>query len=771
MTSGKPSPLRALILISLVFLLGAGLTACGEKGDTGPQGPEGPPGPPSDVTDTGTSLETCTGCHGQNGVAPVGDIEDSDYVHFIDADSDGVLTESGLRKLMITVTQVDVTGSTVVIDFEVASESGSYDLIEAGDGRFTIAKLIDPTDADPANDYDPNYWQSLIETTEDPGGVGDGPGTPEQQATYESFTTNSSGFQNLGGGQYQYTSSFDPSGGSYPVAGGDTMRVAIQISGDRIPSANGWCDFDADAGLSNPNDCTSPVSRTRDIVQTATCNTCHGATDDTKLAVHGGGRTDVEYCVTCHNPGTTDANSGNTVNLTQMIHKIHAGATLANGYKIWGYRNSLHDYSEVNFTKDLGDCQVCHTGGGADVENWHTQPTIEACGSCHDDIDFATNGGGHPLAPVTNPFCADCHNDANPDRSILTRHLGTARKAEADLYAGGGNGYVILPIDPATDFDSGSGDLTISFSVVRDGVAMDLAADPEWTAPNGASRLAILAGWNTDEYSNEDSGNAPAGPISVNALDIGGAVTDNLDGTYTTVVNLPGAASDTVTVAMEGHPAADLNPYQIPNVYETRLSVKNAFAYVNVGGPRNTPAMRRDVVDVAKCNGCHDSAGQGISLHGNNRTGEIQVCVMCHNPDATDINRRPADPADALDGKAEETIDFKRMIHQIHMGSELEEGVVIYGFGNTAHDFSGIDFIGNMQNCETCHFPGTYGTEEAWNTFATTIDTGDDLADPSDDLNISSTASVCSSCHDMDYSKSHMLNNGASFEALDEDIH
>ena len=138
--------------------------------------------------------------------------------------------------------------------------------------------------------------------------------------------------------------------------------------------------------------------------------------------------------------------------------------------------------------------------------------------------------------------------------------------------------------------------------------------------------------------------------------------------------------------------------------------------------------------------------------------------------DTTDINRRPADATTALDGKREESVDFKRMIHQIHTGAD-GEGVVVYGYGGTAHDFSHVGFIGNRRNCETCHFPDTYGAQDAWeNALATTIDTGADADDPSDDLNISSTAAVCSSCHDGARAKNHMLEQGASFSALDSDI-
>jgi OmcA/MtrC family decaheme c-type cytochrome len=279
--------------------------------------------------------------------------------------------------------------------------------------------------------------------------------------------------------------------------------------------------------------------------------------------------------------------------------------------------------------------------------------------------------------------------------------------------------------------------------------------------------LAITVGWDSSDYTNEGSGSNPAQPISINALDVGGVVTDNLDGTYTVVASLPSAAYGTAAVSMEGHPAGDLD---MNTVYTDRIAVTNAQAYVNVDGGRGMPVARNDVVDIAKCNACHDNSGQGLSLHGNNRTGEIQVCVVCHNSNATDVAQRPADPTTTVDGKAEEAIDFKRLIHQIHSGAELENGIVIYGFGGRPNDFSDVEFIGNRKNCETCHYPGTYSTEAARARMASTIDTGADVADPTDDLNISQTAAVCSSCHDDSVAKDHMVGFGASFMALESNI-
>jgi OmcA/MtrC family decaheme c-type cytochrome len=186
--------------------------------------------------------------------------------------------------------------------------------------------------------------------------------------------------------------------------------------------------------------------------------------------------------------------------------------------------------------------------------------------------------------------------------------------------------------------------------------------------------------------------------------------------------------------------------------------------------PRAPVSARREIIDIDKCNACHDLGGAGLSFHGANRTGEMQVCVLCHNPNATDIRQRPADPGDTTDGKREEAIDMKRMIHQIHMGGDLEEPVVIYGFGGNEHDYAGVNFIGNNMNCLTCHRTGTYSTDDAWRTLPSTVDSGADPTDPEDDLNISPVTAVCSSCHDTDRAKDHMVDFGGTFGSFDFEI-
>ncbi|MBI3179375.1 MAG: hypothetical protein HYZ27_06910, partial [Deltaproteobacteria bacterium] len=191
---------------------------------------------------------------------------------------------------------------------------------------------------------------------------------------------------------------------------------------------------------------------------------------------------------------------------------------------------------------------------------------------------------------------------------------------------------------------------------------------------------------------------------------------------------------------------------------------------------------RRQSVDVtAKCDNCH---GQ-LSMHGANRTDEGQVCVICHNPNATDIGRRPADHTvtATFDGKKEESIDFKRMIHGIHGAAKREVPYTVWGFGNTEHVFGPeeVTFPGILNNCTACHVGSAYTLPLVDGVLGSTIDTDPSAAtkaqatttalqEPADDLNISPTAAVCSACHDSDLAKTHMRQNGGSFAVLQDNI-
>lgn len=719
--SGFLRVISVFALASSALFLGACEGDQGPPGPQGPEGPEGPPGPPPTVN-----------------IADAAEINPA-------------------------ITDVTIT-SQPVVTFTL-SDGGDNPIVglPAGSIRFTIAKLT------PGTDGNPSTWQSYVNTVEEANGIG--PGTEDQiQATREVGSAGT--LVDNGDGSYVYTFATDVANVTDPIPVSYdptlTHSVGFEIRGF-VPVDNPTYTF-------QPSDGATSGIFTRDIVKTATCNVCHN-----KLALHGNGRFETPYCVTCHNPGSTDAQSGNTVDMTVMIHKIHRGAQLpsviAGGeYAIWGFADIKHDYSDVIFPQDIRNCMNCHNQNDPDTPDaidWITMPSMQACGACHDDVNFMTgeNHSDANIAVPDNASCTTCHSD--------TGFVGPVDESHAILVQGAAQAFQ-YNILSATDTGQGQNPI-VTFCVTNPtqpvdpppanpnacntAATYDIANDAPFVQPGGASRVAIDLGWNTVDYTNIGSGSAvpgfrPGSAAQVVSLDpLGGNATDNMDGTFTMTSNVavPINVSGSLVVAIEGHPAVDVNGDGVAD----RLPVTGATDFFGITD--NPAVARRKVVDIANCNQCH----QQLSLHGDNRTDNIDLCVSCHNADATDIrarNEAGVDASNSADGGDEVAVDFKRMIHRIHAGN-----VVVYGFGGSLHDYRDVEYPGILSDCTACHVGDTYYPVDA-QVLATTYDTGDgttaSLADPTDDLNITANAAVCSSCHPSESAAAHMELNGAAFDAM-----
>ncbi len=328
-----------------------------------------------------------------------------------------------------------------------------------------------------------------------------------------------------------------------------------------------------------------------------------------------------------------------------------------------------------------------------------------------------------------------------------------------------------------------TGRVVVLFSVTNPlagNAPWDIKNDPPFRLPG--SRLFLQIGWDTRDYTNTGSldpnlapkpfgsGIAPAAPIAVNAL------TDSVpmgDGSYlvSTRNPLPPQAARTGVTAMEGHPVVQVNGVNL------NVPVQSAFQYFRISGTSTTP--RRESVDIANCMACHtgEAAEDGsviprLSLHGGNRTEELRVCVVCHNPNQTDIAYRTS-------GR-EESVDFKRMIHGIHAGKRRTNPLVIIGRSGSVNDFSDIRFPASLKNCVNCHIDsplgGSFELPLQAGVLGSTVSTGSvpgvtvDI-NPANDRKITPIASVCSSCHDNTWAVRHMVTQGgASFSALPSQI-
>jgi OmcA/MtrC family decaheme c-type cytochrome len=466
----------------------------------------------------------------------------------------------------------------------------------------------------------------------------------------------------------------------------------------------------------------------------------------------------------CHDSYSSDAQTGNTIDLKVMIHKIHAGETLpsveAGGlYGIFGHGNTFANFGEVVYPQDKRNCTTCHEEGDADTpqaSNWRFTVNRTTCSSCHDDVNFAT-GLNHGGIAATDDTCTSCHGSSSGVLSVQTAHR-IPEQAAAEKFA-----YEVLNV-----VDTAPGQLpTVTIRVVdpTNGNAPYDVKAANGPFQNSSASLAVDVAFSTrPDFTNTGSGSAtpttgsPAQPIRIDFKTT--AVPDPaFPGGFkaTSTVPIPATATGSGEALIEGRPAVDVNgDGTLERLPVT--SVGKSFAITDA-----SPVPYRQIVDIAKCNDCH----QELTLHGNSRTGNTELCATCHNPNATDISRRVAGSnCEIVTGTLDDqTIDLKVMIHAIHAG-ELGGGFKVCGFSNTGYDFTAVKYPGKLENCEGCHLPGTYYPPDATMALATTIDAGADRSTPVGDVAITPATAACSSCHSSDTARQHMLLNGGSFDAI-----
>lgn len=470
-----------------------------------------------------------------------------------------------------------------------------------------------------------------------------------------------------------------------------------------------------------------PVTETREIVSTQSCNECH-----TRLSFHGDIRREVQLCILCHNSGSIDAETGNTLQFAELIHKIHRGADLpsftidAEPYQISGFRDSLHDYSTVEFSQDVRNCTVCHSDAiQADIHE--TAPSLQGCASCHDrtwfgGIDetpasFTNHIGG---VQVDNSLCALCHSpEGNGVALVAVAHT---LPTNSNL-APGLDLNVIDAITFAGMIDTG---ITITFTAENgDGSPVTDLADLDIVAATIAYPVPEY-----ETYIRETIASGFGGPD--------GTLLNNGDGSYdyTFDAELPTGSTDTFAVAMEGRREFTFRG----EIHDQGTAGNGQVLFTLNASP---PVDRRMVVDEARCNTCH----QEIRMHGDLRTG-VQFCVMCHNPNTTDEGQRPIGELPPV------TVNFKDMIHQIHTGENLKQDYTVYGFGGNPHPYNEVRFPGERQQCSICHEDDTTSVPLPVEAISTVVTQDSGMTFISEML---PTRAACITCHDSDFANGHAI--------------
>jgi OmcA/MtrC family decaheme c-type cytochrome len=651
----------------------------------------------------------------------------------------GPSTEGNLQS---TITGVTVS-SPPVVTFTLFDENGAP-LNPTSEGlsvRFTIAQL----------GSDGNYQNYIL--------------TASGQPTFDSGGT----FATVGSGTYTYTFATDiTTNPMFNAALTHTVGAQIQRN---ITSVVGTSFQQAVNPYFNfvPNG--DPVSLTREVVAISNCNECHG-----KLGIHGGGRREVALCILCHNPGPVDPDTGNPIDMKDLIHKIHMGEKLPSNeeggnYTIIGFGGSVHSYKTVAYPFISGDsfisgtpadCDKCHRQGtdlagrayGKDVEKFRTDPTIAKCTTCHDlttfdgsttitvkdgDTPITVPAMPHSAGPQADGSCGLCHPATGPEYGLSVTGAHTVLE-QSSVFTG--INFEILSVANAV---AGSSP-TVTFRATTDsGVVIDPAT----------ASFNLKLGYPTTDYRND--GLIDYGQPLTQSL---AGSTNNGDGTFSMTFGtpIPAGISGVGVIGLEGRDGyAVTTGHKGAQTFNVGGKAVQYYFDLATGAQVNDPSLqRRRAVDINKCNNCHSR----LSLHGANRVNSIEECVICHNPNATDKSRRPADPATTPDGLAERAIDFKRMIHMIHTGEELEvsKPYVVYGFGGSVNDFSEVRFPRDRRDCLGCHIdaqPKTFGLPLPPGVLGTTISTGAIANDGSDNTRILPITSVCTSCHDTELAMNH----------------
>lgn len=704
------------------------------------------------------------------------------------------------------------------VNFTVFSDGAVKTGLAPSNVSFAIAKLV------PGTNGDPDRWVNYIYRKETAtAGVGPG-GVPALASAMQATTDGKQTDPALlaaqlvynADGYYTYTFKTDitdPTKTNGVVFEPSlTHRIAIQLSytnaaGETV-RVNPYFDFTIDAD-GNAVAVTDP-SKTRKMTDVSSCNSCHE-----KLALHGGGRVDTQFCVMCHNPGTTDANSGNTLTLATMAHKIHAGKLLkkmldtgkgGEDFTIWGYGNSKHSYADVGFPQDLRNCTKCHSGANASTpqgDNWKTKPSKEACLTCHANKpgsdwyashttfaqDPAFVGAGAVATDLTNAQCAGCHkvgSNISPERVHWNQNEENAAKYK-------------MNIESAT-FDATARMVTVKY-FLSDPTNGDAAYNLVTSECTGTTTVTCA---NTTKFGNlrfflayQNMVGQSTAITEFTAYNNGGntanvyAYKGTNDGTNHYTVQIP-VPSDTPTAVAAGSArvvsigqikepklevkwATDPRPEEIPKTLVNTV-VQNTYKDIALTGPL---VPRRTIVATEKCNVCHGALGTtsgsntlAEAFHGGARN-IVEACVTCH-----DVNRMSS--TIMTNGLAlNESYQFKRMIHGIHGNSKrtypfTHGNTVVGAFNKDGTSVTGgaplaagvenyaaeVSWPGVGINCNACHVDNSYKVDRG--TFGAVISKPTGVTDPMQWLVISPKAASCTACHDSPKAIAHVTSFGAA---------
>jgi len=579
-------------------------------------------------------------------------------------------------------------------------------------------------------------------------------------------------------------------------------------------------EFDLDRYVTNelehwvPSGMYDPMPR--DIVTTETCNgRCHDP-----LAIHGGSRQEVGLCILCHNPfQDIDPDTGNSVDMPLMVHKIHMGARLENGYNIIGYRQSNHDYSDVVYPAEVNECESCHTGG-TPTENFPLVATPADALVC----DASSIGETVLSWNYTGDVKIIVRSDGNPDGSLFamggpvgsqatgkwvtdgtffdlvdmaTDEVIQTVQVNATTYGCVGNppaAFVGLPgaqhtnwMDSPTRKECGSchdyidwvtgdghsdGNIPQSSDAICDKCHVPYTRNEfDRSVKNTHMELyhsAQLPGVFVELLDVTDTGPGESPTVAFSLQGKNGRINPSAMNRLRFVLSGPNDDWDFYAEEVVGD-AAVANGDNWLYTFNATLPADAMGSYtVSMEGRINVEVDYGSETDTERDYAENPMLAFGVTdvVPKVRRTVvDDAKCEACHvNLRLHGSNRHDVtycstchapNTVDIAD--IPESVHMKWMIHKIHRGAELENGYIVVRNRGT-YDFSDFHFTGDLRNCDACHVNNSQQLPLADNLLPTI--TNNAWWTP-----MEPQSAACLSCHDDDSSAAHAYVNTADFGA------
>lgn len=548
----------------------------------------------------------------------------------------------------------------------------------------------------------------------------------------------------------------------------------------------------------------------REIVNVAACASCHN-----KFTFHGGdalkgwggGRQEARQCVVCHTDqrkfgrtgqttfdangnitsastytvnGLTADNNQSVFDLPVFVHKIHMGEELTRT----GYNAGGVTFNDVKYPQLITNCAKCHSGDstkpdgtpntiakldGAVVQmatpqgnNWNTKPNRQACGACHDGINFNTGTGktvaglttGHGAggvggAQADDSMCGTCHTP----NAIKKVHVAvTPQDKNSTLFSGGTNsntnaawlasnpnnlptGAIKVTYEIASVSRNTSKQPVMVFRILQNGARVDFNAVPtsdfsnQEMLPNfmgspsayfvfavpqdgilaPADFNASVSGYLRSIWNGKATG---AGTGSLTGPDANGFYTVTLTG-----VTIPDSAVMlTGGLGYTYAPAATM-PLTQTNLVDYPVATATGVSTTNMPNKTGGLIVVAPDVQVVASSGAA-AGGTGGAYTGRRQIVEDKRCNNCHQ-ELGAFNASQFHAGQRNDGSTCSwchtpnrtssgwSADSTNFVHGIH-GAVKRKNNFTWHASSITDGFWSIGYPGVLKNCEACHVPGSY---------------------------------------------------------------